>query len=73
MQISERGQVTIPKKYREKLGFLPFMEVDILAQKNYLKIIKKNHTSSESHFLGFKGIVRGKKSTDQLMKLLRHR
>lgn len=70
MQISDRGQVTIPKEYRAQFGFLPNTEVEFVPQNNQLVLIRKRSNQA-------KGIraLRGKKkigmTTDQLMRLLR--
>jgi len=70
MQISERGQVTIPKEYRAQFGFLPNTEVEFVPKNNQLVLIRKRSNQA-------KGIraLRGKKkigmTTDQLMRLLR--
>lgn len=70
MQISERGQVTIPKELRAQYGFLPNTEVEFIPQNNQLVLVRKRSNQ-------VKGIraLRGRKktgmTTDQLMRLLR--
>lgn len=70
MQISERGQVTIPLEYRAKFGFLPHTEVEFIARNNELVLVRKQTT--QSHAIR---ALRGKKkigmTTNQLMELLR--
>ena len=36
--VTQKGQVTIPKKFREKLGIEPYEKVNIEAKKGHLKI-----------------------------------
>ncbi|MFM2317903.1 MAG: Antidote-toxin recognition MazE, bacterial antitoxin [Pseudomonadota bacterium] len=36
MQISERGQVTIPKEYRARFGLLPYTEIEFIPRNNEL-------------------------------------
>ncbi len=41
MKIGERGQVTIPKELREKLGLKPATEVEFQVVKNTILLRKK--------------------------------
>ena len=41
MRITSEGEVTIPKKWREKFGFWPGSEVDFIPEEDGLKIVKK--------------------------------
>lgn len=41
MKIGERGQVTIPKKFREKYGLFPNIEIELSPEKNGVLIQKK--------------------------------
>ncbi|OAQ19791.1 AbrB/MazE/SpoVT family DNA-binding domain-containing protein [Thermosulfurimonas dismutans] len=41
MRITSKGQVTIPKKWREKFGFLPGTEVEFIPEEGGLKLVKK--------------------------------
>jgi|WetSurMetagenome_2_1015567.scaffolds.fasta_scaffold269682_2 AbrB family looped-hinge helix DNA binding protein len=46
MKIGERGQVTIPKKVREKYGLFPNMEVEFVSDAEGVRLRKKTrHTS----------------------------
>lgn len=49
MQISERGQVTIPLEYRTQFGFLPNTEVEFIARNNELVLVRKHTTQKPSH------------------------
>lgn len=70
MQISERGQVTIPKELRAKLGFLPHTEVEFIQQDNQLILVRKRSSKAKAI-----RTLRGRKkldmTTDELMSLLR--
>lgn len=70
MHITERGQVTIPLKFRQQLGFLPNTEVEFLVQNGQLVLIKKpaGTTKSLAAIYGKKSFYQ---STDDIMKLLR--
>ena len=72
MLITSKGQITIPKKYRESLGLLPHTHVEFEC------------IGDELHIKKAKQIVRGKRmvetmtgkstvsiSTDEIMKLMR--
>ncbi|PTQ80590.1 AbrB/MazE/SpoVT family DNA-binding domain-containing protein [Nitrosomonas ureae] len=72
MLITSKGQITIPKKYREALGLLPHTHVEFEC------------IGDELHIKKAKQIVRGKRmiesmsgkstvsmSTDEIMKLTR--
>ena len=41
MKIGERGQVTIPKKFREKFGLHPSTEVEFVSEKGSLLVRRK--------------------------------
>ena len=41
MKIGHRGQVTIPKKYRNRFGFAPATEVEFMEQAGQL-VLKKS-------------------------------
>ena len=79
MRITSKGQVTIPKKWREKFGFWPGSEVDFIPEEDGLKIVKKKtipgrgellirHMRVIRHMRG-RGTV--KLSTDEIMALTR--
>ncbi len=70
MQITERGQVTIPLKIREQLGFRPHTEVEFSIENGQL-ILRKKREVSLSRLADIYGKKQFKRSTDDLMKLLR--
>ena len=70
MQISERGQVTIPKEYREQFGFLPNTEVEFIPQNNQLVLVRKRSTKTQA-IRAMRGRKKTGMTTHQLMRLLR--
>jgi AbrB family looped-hinge helix DNA binding protein len=69
MKIMERGQVTIPKKYRDKYGIAENMEVDFIPKKEGLLIVKK--TSRNTVFKEVFGILRKNIRTDKYIEQIR--
>lgn len=70
--ISTKGQVTIPKKIREKLGIkegdiIEFIEENGLVYLQRKRSIKKE----EKKFRQFKGIIKSSITSDQFIKELR--
>lgn len=70
MQISERGQVTIPKEYRARFGLLPHTEVEFVPRNNELILVRKRATQSKA-IRALRGRKKTGMTTDQLMELLR--
>lgn len=70
MQITERGQVTIPLKLREQFGFLPHTEVEFGILNGQL-VLRKKTEASRNQLASIYGKKRFGRSTDDLMKLLR--
>ncbi len=71
MKIGERGQITIPKRLREKYGLLPNMECEFRPEKNGIIIIKKSSKTSpvEQTF----GILKKNEITDNYVEEIRGR
>ena len=71
MQISERGQVTIPQEYRAQFGFLPNTEVEFVPRNNELVLVRKRTTRIKAiHAL--RGRKKTGMTTNELMALLRY-
>jgi AbrB family looped-hinge helix DNA binding protein len=51
-RITSKGQVTIPQDIRNKFGFLPGMEVDIIAEGNKALIVKSRRENRLMNWLG---------------------
>jgi AbrB family looped-hinge helix DNA binding protein len=72
MKIGERGQVTIPKKYRSRFGFAPATDVEFVEQAGQL-VLKKS--KKKSHPIGkFVGVLKGRGlRTDDVVEAMRGR
>ena len=72
MKIGERGQVTIPKKYRSRFGLTPATDVEFVEQAGQL-ILKK--IKKESHPIGkYVGVLKGSGlRSDDLLEAMRGR
>lgn len=46
MKIGERGQITIPKKLREKYGLFPNIELEFIPEETGIRIQKKASDST---------------------------
>jgi AbrB family looped-hinge helix DNA binding protein len=69
MHISERGQITIPKKLRQKYGLTKNMEVEITPTDDGLLIRKR--TRGRHPVDNLTGILEKQSSTDQYLKEVR--
>ena len=67
--ITSKGQITIPKELREKLGIRPGQVLDFSADDRGRLIATK--ASSRSALDELYGILKLKKSTDEVMRELR--
>ncbi len=70
MRISDRGQVTIPRKLREKFGLLANTEVEFVPDGNGLRLVP-NPASRVKKVERLYGLKKFGRSTDELMALLR--
>ena len=70
--ITSKGQVTIPQDIRNKFGFLPGMEVDIIAEGNKVLIFKSRHENRFMNWLGC-GKRRSKREIDRMIDEIRGR
>lgn len=73
MRITSKGQVTIPKEWREKFGFWPGIEVDFIPEEDGLKIVKKKTIPGRGELLiqHMRGRGTVKLSTDEILALTR--
>ncbi len=73
MQITSKGQVTIPKEFRDALGLLPYTEVEFVRVGDELRVKKAEGKMSRGQRiveqLAGKGDIR--LTTDEIMKLTR--
>lgn len=73
MRVTIKGQVTIPRTIREKLGILPHCEVDFKEENNRVYLLKKTGgaATQENRFRRFRGAATVKMTTDEIMALTR--
>ena len=71
MKIMERGQLTIPKKYRDRYGIKPGTELDIVPMEEGLPIVKK--TMEQNPFRKVYGILGKQGDTDRIIEEMRGR
>ncbi len=69
MKIMERGQVTIPKKYRNLYGIRPGTELEMIPKEEGLLIVKKK--ANESPFREVYGILGKETDSDRIIEELR--
>jgi AbrB family looped-hinge helix DNA binding protein len=66
--VSERGQVTIPKAIRDRLGIRPGTELDFEAERGRLVARKVN---AQDPVDAVYGILQTERSTDEIIEELR--
>ncbi len=72
MLITSKGQITIPKKFREALGLLPHTHIEFECIGDELRIKKaKQHDRGKRMITAMAGKSSVSMSTDEIMKLTR--
>ena len=71
-RITRKGQITIPQDIRNKFGFLPGMEVEIIAEGNKALIVKSRRENRFMNWLG-RGKRRSKVEVDRRVDEIRGR
>ncbi|ABW68969.1 AbrB/MazE/SpoVT family DNA-binding domain-containing protein [Desulfosudis oleivorans] len=72
MRVTIKGQVTIPRHIRKKLGITPASEVDFVEEKGRVFLVKqKEEKIADRTFAKLRGIATVKMTTDQIMALTR--
>lgn len=73
MRITTKGQVTIPREVREKMGFLPHSEVEFVVEGNVVYLRKEEGAKSRGKKLveRMRGRATVRMSTDEIMALTR--
>lgn len=73
MKINTKGQVTIPADLRDAIGIRPGDEVDVVADGDVLRIVKRANAPTRGQRLvsRLRGSAGPGPSTDELMELLR--
>jgi AbrB family looped-hinge helix DNA binding protein len=69
MKITEKGQVTIPQDVREKLGLLPYTEVEFIIRKDGVLLRKANTDRRRGRRIieNLRGRVTSGLSTEEIM------
>ena len=73
MRVTVKGQVTIPKYFREKLGIVPNSEIEFKEENNRVYLLQKTGggATQENKFHRYRGAATVKMSTDEIMALTR--
>ena len=70
--VTTKGQVTIPKRVRDRLGLAPGSKVDFALDENGRVVLSKvDGDRPVSRFEKIRGILKSDMSTDELMAWLR--
>ncbi len=71
-RVTSKGQVTIPKAVRDRLGIVPGSAVVFeLAPDGRIVLVKADNKVTPSRFEGLRGRAGGGLTTDQIMALTR--
>ena len=73
MKITSKGQITIPRRIRDKHGLWPHTEVEFVERNGRVIIEKRSDGPSRGQRVvqAMRGKAQIKMSTDQIMKLTR--
>jgi AbrB family looped-hinge helix DNA binding protein len=73
MRLTTKGQVTIPQEIRERLGLLPFTEVEFAIVGDSVRIRRKTGTRARGQRLieAMRRAPKPSMTTDQIMALTR--
>jgi AbrB family looped-hinge helix DNA binding protein len=73
MKITSKGQVTIPREVRDKMGLLPHSEVEFVVEGNVVVLRKVANTNERGKKVvdRMRGRATVRMSTDEIMALTR--
>ena len=71
-KITVKGQITIPKDIRRNFGFLPGMDVNIIAEGNKVILVKNKYKNKFMTWLG-RGAHQNRQDVDRAVDELRGR
>jgi len=71
MRLTVKGQVTIPKRVRDKLGITTQSEIEFVEEGDRVYIVKAKNKQRRPGFRKYRGTARVQMSTDEIMKLTR--
>ncbi len=69
MRVTSKGQVTIPKKFRDQMGIAPNSEVEFFEENGRVYLVKGD--LKESPFRRLRGAGSVQMTTDEIMALTR--
>ena len=74
MKVTVKGQVTIPRHIRDKLGITPNTDINFQEEGKRVYLTKKKVTvPNKNKFRRYRGIATVKMTTDEIMALTRGR
>ena len=73
MRVTTKGQVTIPRDIREKLGIIPETDIDFQEDNGRFYIVKTTKPKVTHKFKKLRGIATANMTTDQILNLTRER
>lgn len=71
MRLTSKGQLTVPKRFRERFGLGTHTDVDVIEDGNSLRIVKRSKVATAADKVY--GILGFRTSTDRLMESMRGR
>ena len=71
MKVTLKGQVTVPKKLRERFGITSKTEVEFLESNGQIILVKKGALSPFSRFRGIARPEAAPQSTDEFLRAVR--
>ena len=73
MKITTKGQVTIPREVRDKMGLLPHSEVEFVVEGNVvvLRKVTNSHARGKKIIEKMRGRATVRMSTEEIMALTR--
>ncbi len=73
MRITSKGQVTIPQRIREQLGFLPGTEVEFVVEGSSLRVVKSPRSAGRGKRIveNMRGRATKALTTDEILALTR--
>ncbi|OQY02488.1 MAG: AbrB family transcriptional regulator [Desulfobacteraceae bacterium 4572_130] len=71
MRVTIKGQVTIPRNVRERLGIIPETEIDFQEDNGRFYIVKTTKHKITNKFEKLRGIATAKMTTNEIMNLTR--
>ena len=72
MRVTTKGQVTIPRNVREKLGITPKTELNFIEDNGRFYIVKAKQHKITRKFQKLRGIATAQMSTNEIMNLTRN-